>query len=159
MGKRRFSPLKALGCLLGFFAKLETLVRRLGIHSIARDPIIIALLLLVLLVYGAVLLVQFAVRASRQAVCFLRNAFASSDSACHGVIDDEPMQPTVRSSSRSCSSHEAFAAEGSCLPTLLHLSGGGSGLTSAAGAGPGACHKPESAKGQVCATGRFGSKK
>merc|ERR1711972_62297 len=43
-----FSPLKALGSLLGFFAWLEMFCTRIGVAWVLRDPIIILVLLLVL---------------------------------------------------------------------------------------------------------------
>merc|ERR1712039_38362 len=45
-----FSALKALGSLLAFFSRLEMLCMRLGIAWMVRDPIIILLMLLVLVV-------------------------------------------------------------------------------------------------------------
>jgi len=45
-----FSALKALGSLLGFFSRLEMFFVRLGVAWIVRDPIIILLMLLVLVV-------------------------------------------------------------------------------------------------------------
>jgi len=43
-----FSPLKALGSLLGFFAWLEMFFTRIGVAWVLRDPIIVLVLLLVL---------------------------------------------------------------------------------------------------------------
>merc|ERR1712137_610020 len=45
-----FSALRALGSLLAFFSRLEMLFMRLGVAWIVRDPIIILLMLLVLVV-------------------------------------------------------------------------------------------------------------
>merc|ERR1712066_330442 len=46
----RFSALKALGSVLAFFSRLEMFCMRIGVAWILRDPIIILIILLVLVV-------------------------------------------------------------------------------------------------------------
>mmetsp|Transcript_46833 Transcript_46833/g.118660 ORF Transcript_46833/g.118660 Transcript_46833/m.118660 type:complete len:127 (-) Transcript_46833:274-654(-) len=70
--QKGFSPLKALGSLLAFFAQLEMFFMRIGVISIVRDPVIVSLLLLVLVVQPIVatfLAVASMVRRNIRSLC------------------------------------------------------------------------------------------
>merc|ERR1711972_413094 len=63
-----FSPLRALGSVLGFFAWLEMFCTRIGIAWILRDPIIVFILLLVLVLQPIIAGVWAACRVGRQSL-------------------------------------------------------------------------------------------
>jgi len=64
-----FSALKALGSLLGFFSWLEMFCMRIGIAWILRDPIIILILMLVLVVQPIVAGVLAVMRFGHRSLC------------------------------------------------------------------------------------------
>eukprot|EP00443_Scrippsiella_acuminata_P072713 CAMPEP_0115433454 /NCGR_PEP_ID=MMETSP0271-20121206/32637_1 /TAXON_ID=71861 /ORGANISM="Scrippsiella trochoidea, Strain CCMP3099" /LENGTH=208 /DNA_ID=CAMNT_0002858851 /DNA_START=17 /DNA_END=643 /DNA_ORIENTATION=+ len=64
-----FSALKALGSLLAFFSSLEMFFVRLGVAWIVRDPIIILLMLLVLVVQPIVVGMLSVWRLGRRCLC------------------------------------------------------------------------------------------
>jgi len=63
-----FSPLRALGSLLGFFAWLEMFCTRIGIAWILRDPIIVLILSLVLVLQPIIAGALVACRVGRQSL-------------------------------------------------------------------------------------------
>jgi len=67
-----FSPLKALGSLLAFFSWLEMFCMRIGIAWILRDPIIILILALVLVVQPIVAGVLAVMRFGHRSLCDMR---------------------------------------------------------------------------------------
>jgi len=85
--QNNLSPLKALGSCVAFFTQLEMFFMRIGVISILRDPLIISLLRLVLLVQpivATVLAVASMVRKSVRSLCAdenLKEAVAAAGSA------------------------------------------------------------------------------
>merc|ERR1712039_804067 len=63
-----FSPLRALGSVLGFFAWLEMFCTRIGVAWILRDPIIILILVLVLVLQSIIAGALTACRVGRQSL-------------------------------------------------------------------------------------------
>eukprot|EP00445_Apocalathium_hangoei_P031816 CAMPEP_0203930738 /NCGR_PEP_ID=MMETSP0359-20131031/69421_1 /ASSEMBLY_ACC=CAM_ASM_000338 /TAXON_ID=268821 /ORGANISM="Scrippsiella Hangoei, Strain SHTV-5" /LENGTH=423 /DNA_ID=CAMNT_0050859951 /DNA_START=53 /DNA_END=1325 /DNA_ORIENTATION=+ len=106
-----FTPLKALGSLLSFFAQLEMFWRRIGVVSIVRDPIIILILLLVLAVELVVATVMAVTSMVRRSVRSIRARLGRKVDLCEvdgsgdHVKEEQPMQPKILRSSSA--SHEA----------------------------------------------------
>merc|ERR1711972_1096782 len=97
-----FSPLRGLGSVLGFFAWLEMFCTRIGIAWILRDPIIILILLLVLvlqpIIAGALAVCRIGHQSLRQYV----QVTLKKNSTKLGQCPDAPVSaPSGELSSRS----------------------------------------------------------
>mmetsp|Transcript_176080 Transcript_176080/g.564602 ORF Transcript_176080/g.564602 Transcript_176080/m.564602 type:complete len:246 (-) Transcript_176080:257-994(-) len=113
--QRGFSPLKALGSLLSFFAQLEMFWRRIGVVSIVRDPIIILILLLVLVVHPVVVAVMAVTGMVRRSIHSIRARTGWQGDSCEADGSDDLVtleQPSQPRRSRSSSSHKAVVPLG-----------------------------------------------
>merc|ERR1712061_950032 len=87
-----FSPLRALGSVLGFFAWLEMFCTRIGVAWILRDPIIILILVLVLVLQPIIAGALAACRVGRQSLqwCMQAHRKRSSLGQCTDALASAP---------------------------------------------------------------------
>jgi len=94
-----FTPLKALGSLLSFFAQLEFFFMRIGVISVVRDPIIILILLLVLVVHPIVAAAMAVASMVRKSIRSIRMRLNRKGDSCelegggNLVTEEELSQP------------------------------------------------------------------
>merc|ERR1712039_899907 len=95
-----FSPLKALGSVLGFFAWLEMFCTRIGVAWILRDPIIILILVLVLVLQPIIAGALTACRVGRQSLqwCVQAHRKRASLGQCVDALASAPSGELLRRS-------------------------------------------------------------
>jgi len=105
--QRGFSPLKALGSLLSLFSQLEFFFIRIGLISVVRDPIIILILLLVLVVHPIVAAAMAIASMFRRSIRSIRVRLNRKGDSCElegrgNLVTEEELSQPKSSLSISC---------------------------------------------------------